>query len=225
MRTQATVADVHHLALIFSSPELTDSLVQEVSAADLAAGLSSTAFAGLPVGDGTLEIQVFDRYDDLIGTQMASITIAAGTTTQVALNVPLDPNAGPGSVQTMITVGPAGKVPPLGAHADVTFTSPKLINPVTTQISAEDLAAGPSHVTFPGMPQGEASLAVTVYDANGTVIGSETAAFHVESGATTPVGVFVPLAATPGTTGDLAATITFTESAPSGNPEGEPDLM
>lgn len=218
MHTQATIGDVYRLTLTYSSPLLDEPLVQEVTPEQLAVGTSSASFGGLPVGDGTLTIQVYDQYDDLIGSQEAPVTIVGATTTPVALNVALDPNAGPGTVTvTMATFG-ADKLPvPTGAYAQVAFYSTRLAEPILRTVAPQDLANGLTSESYPDMPAGTASVAVTVYDQYDTVIGQAQTTFVVVSGTTMPVDLSVPL--TPNAdTGDLSATVTFTDGVPTAPP-------
>ena len=136
-RLMATVADVKSLTITLAGNGVNHT--ETITAAMLAAGMTSFTFTGLPAGVLTVSIRALDAAGATIGTDVRQATVTAGQTTVVASTVLIAPSvtqpriivnggsggsggASTGSLTTTITLQDGTPVVTPTLHATYTTT-------------------------------------------------------------------------------------------------------
>lgn len=103
-RVLATTADIARVQVIIT-PTGGQPVKRDVTAAQIAAGVTSVTFTGLPPGPAQVTIYAFDVNNQVIGSSSQTVAVLSGVTTAVALTVTLNPTYtnGPGGLDTTIT--------------------------------------------------------------------------------------------------------------------------
>ena len=102
-KTLATRADVARLKLVLSGKPGTKPQVRELGPKDLAKPMIYVDFDRVSAGKASLAVSAFDAQGAAIGKGESGTAVSAGKTSTVHVKVKLDPSAGEGRVDAVIT--------------------------------------------------------------------------------------------------------------------------